>query len=275
MAVTNSILTNPGSYAALRKLDLINRQADAAQNRVSTGLKVSNAVDDASNFAIAQGIRGEIKAISSVNQGLRAALGVIKVSIAAATGVSDTLALMREKTVQGRNEGLTAQQRTIVASDFIQLRDQFDRLVSNATFNGRNIIVNGSSSMTVLTNIDGDSFTIDNYQISAINLQFGLADANLDNVANSIATDGYVVEALDTVGNALAGLAASARYIESQISFNESVSDATEEGLGNIVDADLARGAAEVTALQVQQQLSIQTLGIANQRPNALLSLFS
>ncbi|WP_420404600.1 flagellin [Nisaea sp.] len=94
-------------------------------------------------------------------------------------------------------------------------------------------------------------------------------------VTHSITTDVYVVEALDTVGNVLAGLAASARYIESQISFNESVSNATEEGLGNIVDADLARGAAEVTALQVQQQLAIQTLGIANQRPNALLSLFS
>ncbi|MBO6560139.1 MAG: hypothetical protein JJ959_06355 [Nisaea sp.] len=69
-------------------------------------------------------------------------------------------------------------------------------------------------------------------------------------------------------------LAAEVRALDLQTSFLESLSDATEEGLGNIVDADLARESATLTAVQVQQQLSTQTLGIANQRPQTLLGLF-
>ena len=69
MAVQNSINTNPGVFVALRTLNSVNRNLDVAQNRVSTGLKVSGALDDASNFAIAQGNRGELKAIGAVTQG--------------------------------------------------------------------------------------------------------------------------------------------------------------------------------------------------------------
>src|SRR3546814_11799103 len=74
-----------------------------------------------------------------------------------------------------------------------------------------------------------------------------------------------------TVNSALGSLGAEVRALELQTSFLEQISDATEEGLGNIVDADLARESAKLSAYQVQQQLSIQTLGIANQRPQTLL----
>lgn len=271
----NSIITNAGAFTALRNLNAVNREADSIQNQVSTGLRVTGAIDDASNFAIAQGVRGEIKAYLAVNQGLRAALGVVKVGIAAATAVSEILTDMRAKSVAGRNAGLTDQQRAIIADDFIQLRDQFDNLVSDAVFNGKNLIDAASTRLTVLSNIEGASLTIDNYQLSAISLQFGSADANLDTLTNAEAADRYVVEALQTVGEALGGLGASARVIESQIVFNEALMDATEEGLGNIVDADMGRSAALLTAVQVRQQLSVQTLGIASQQPQALLGLFS
>src|SRR3546814_17863342 len=71
MAVQNSINTNVGSFVALCNLNSINRKLDVTQNRVSTGLKVAGALDDASNFSIAQGIRGELKAIGAVPQGQR------------------------------------------------------------------------------------------------------------------------------------------------------------------------------------------------------------
>ena len=77
-----------------------------------------------------------------------------------------------------------------------------------------------------------------------------------------------------TVNTALGSLGAEVRALELQTTFLEQISDATDEGLGNIVDADLARESAKLTALQVQQQLSVQTLGIANQRPQSLLGLF-
>ena len=263
------------AFSALHSLNLINRATDAVQRQVSTGLRVSGALEDASNFAIAQGIRSEIEAYHAVNQGLRTALGLVKVSIAGATVLSDLLTDMREKSIAGRNPGLTDQQRQILTNDFHDLRDQFDQLVIDASFNGTNLINTVSTPITVLTNIQGGSYTIESYRLQAVDLEFGRPDANLDDLVNAEAADGYVVNAIETVGIALGGLGASARFIESQISFNESLRDAAEVGLGNIVDADLARASADLTAQQVRQQLSIQTLGIANQRPSALLALFA
>ena len=274
MTVQNSVLTHTSAVLALRTLKSINTESDALQKHLSTGLRISGATDSASNYAIAQGLRSELAAFDAVNQGLRAVIGLTKVSMAAATSVSNTLKDMRAKAVEGRNEGLTDQQRIIVAADFIGMRDQLDDMVVNqASFNGRNILQDGSSSVNVLINLQGDSYTIDNYEIQAINLQLGLPDANLDSVANATAAETYVVEAMGTVSDALAGLGASTRFLEQQISFNESLTDATAEGLGNIVDADLARDSARFNALKVRNELSIQVVNIANQRPNVLLDL--
>ncbi|WPZ34216.1 flagellin [Thalassobaculum sp. OXR-137] len=275
MAVKNSIRTNVSAFSALHTLNLINRTTEAVQRQVSTGLRVSGALEDASNFAIAQGIRAEIEAYHAVNQGLRTALGLVKVGIAGATVLSDLLTDMREKSIAGRNPGLTDQQRQILTNDFHDLRDQFDQLVIDASFNGTNLINTVSTPITVLTNIQGGTYMIDSYRLQAVDLEFGRPDANLDDLVNAEAADGYVVDAIQTVGIALGGLGASARFIETQIGFNESLQDAAEVGLGNIVDADLARASAELTAQQVRQQLSIETVGIANRRPGALLALFA
>ena len=76
------------------------------------------------------------------------------------------------------------------------------------------------------------------------------------------------------VNTALGSLGAEARALELQTSFLSEITDATEEGLGNIVDAEMARESARLTALQVRQQLGTQVLSIANQSPQILLSLF-
>src|SRR3546814_11039482 len=111
MAVQNSINTNVGSFVALRNLNSINRKLDVTQNRVSTGLKVAGALDDASNFSIAQGIRGELKAIGAVTQGLNNAKGIGKVAIAGATGITDLLQTVRPKLTELSHEGIPTEQR--------------------------------------------------------------------------------------------------------------------------------------------------------------------
>jgi flagellin len=112
MAVQNSILTNPSSFTALRTLNSINRQLDTTQNRVSTGLKVTGALDNASSFAIAQGIRGELKAIDAVTQGLNNSKGIGNVGIAGTTGISNLLTDIRAKLTELSNEGITTAHTT-------------------------------------------------------------------------------------------------------------------------------------------------------------------
>ena len=274
MAIQNSVLTNPSSFVALRTLNGINRSLDVTQNRVSTGLKVAGALDDASNFAISQGIRAELKAIDAVTQGLNNAKGIGNVAIAGVTGISNLLADVRGKLTELANEGITTTQRQILSNDFDELLSQAANFIANANFNGVNLIQSGAGSVNTLSNLAGGLLTLTAQ--SAVNTQVGSlagGDVTSATAAQSVIANQY--SNLESVVNtALGSLGAEVRALNLQTTFLEEIRDATDEGLGNIVDADLARESARLTSLQVQQQLSTQTLGIANQRPQTLLGLF-
>ncbi len=282
MAIQNSINTNPGVFVALRTLNSVNRNLDTTQNRVSTGLKVAGALDDASNFAIAQGIRGELKAIGAVTQGLNNAKGIGKVALAGVTGLSNLLSNVRSKLTELSNEGITTQQRDILTNDFNALISQANNFLDNAVFNGVNLLDTAavSTNVNTLSNLNGGTLTLtaQDLRTTVGDLQ-GLTptDAATAQDALSNTASGGTAEFTNlesVINTALGSLGAEVRALELQTQFLEQISDATEEGLGNIVDADLARESARLTSLQVQQQLSTQTLGIANQRPQSLLGLF-
>jgi flagellin len=274
MAIQNSVLTNPSSFVALRTLNGINRSLDVTQNRVSTGLKVAGALDDASNFAISQGIRAELKAIDAVTQGLNNAKGIGNVAIAGVTGISNLLSDVRGKLTELANEGITSTQRQILTNDFNELLSQAANFIANANFNGVNLIESGAGSVNTLSNLAGGLLTLTAQ--SVVNTQVGsLAGVTMTSATNAQSVIANQYANLESVVNtALGSLGAEVRALNLQTSFLEEIRDATDEGLGNIVDADLARESARLTSLQVQQQLSTQTLGIANQRPQTLLGLF-
>jgi len=274
MAIQNSVLTNPSSFIALRTLNGINRNLDVTQNRVSTGLKVAGALDDASNFAIAQGIRAELKAIDAVTQGLNNAKGIGNVAIAGVTGISNLLSDVRGKLTELANEGITTVQRQILRNDFNELISQAANFIANASFNGVNLIESGATTVNTLSNLAGGLLTLTAQ--SAINTQVNtIATAALSSATNAQSVIANEFSNLESVVNtALGSLGAEVRALNLQTSFLEEIRDATDEGLGNIVDADMARESARLTSLQVQQQLSTQTLSIANQRPQTLLGLF-
>lgn len=270
----NSIVTNASSFVALRNLNNINAAMQTTQNRVSTGLRVSNAIDDSSSFAIAQGIRTELKAYSAVSQGLNNTKGIGKVALAGTTGVSNLLGDIRAKMTELANEGITAAQRTILSSDFNKLMSQAGNFIANADFNGVNVLETAQTSISTLSNLNGGSLTLNKQDLqTTAEALAAISVATGATITSAAITTEFT--ALETaVNTALGGLGADVRALNLQTDFLSDISSATEEGLGNIVDADMARESARMTALQVQQQLSVQTLGIINQAPNSLLGLF-
>jgi len=274
MAIQNSINTNPSAFTALRTLNSINRNLDTTQNRVSTGLKVGGALDNASTFAIAQGIRAELSGIDAVTQGLNTAKGIGSVAIAGVTGISNLLTDVRGKLTELANEGITSAQRSILTEDFNALLSQAGNFIANASFNGVNLIESGAGSVNTLSNLAGGTLSLTAQ--SVVNTQVGsLAGVTISTATNAQSVIANQYANLESVVNtALGSLGAEVRALNLQTQFLEEIRDATDEGLGNLVDADLARESARLTSLQVQQQLSTQTLGIANQRPQSLLGLF-
>ena len=271
--MSNSINTNVAAFVALQNLNSVNSNLGVTQNRVSTGLKVANAVDDASSFAIAQGIRGSLKAYGAVSQGIANARGVATVALAGANAISDLLGDIQAKITQGENAGNSTAQQSILNADFQNLISQINTFINNATYNGRNVLSFGATSINVIANIDGSTLTLrSNSAFSVSSILVGAQ--NLSSTVQAAQALSALLIAQGTIANVLGNLGADTKSINFQDSFISQLSDATNVGLGSIVDADLARESSRLQALQVQQQLSIQTLNIANQRPNSLLSLF-
>ena len=273
MPIQNSINTNIGAFVALQNLNSINSRLDTVQNRVSTGYKVANAVDDASSFAIAQGVRGNLKAYEAVSQGLANGRGVVAVTLAGATAISDMLGDIQKKITEGSNAGNSTEQQSILNSDFANLVTQINTFITNATYNGRNLLSSFSTSINVLANIDCTTLTVRS------NSAFSAASVNLgsQNISSTVAATkalSALFQATASINTVLGNLGADSRSLSFQETFISKLSDASAEGLGSIVDADLAKESSKLQALQVQQQLSVQTLNIANQKSSSLLSLF-
>ena len=273
MPIQNSINTNIGAFVALQNLNSVNSRLDSTQNRVSTGLKVNNAVEDASSFAIAQGIRGNLKAYDAVSQGLANGRGVATVTLAGATAISDLLGDIQKKITEGQNAGNTTEQQSILNSDFTNLVAQINTFITNATYNGRNLLSASSTSLNVIGNVDGTTLTIrSNSSFSLKSTDLGAQALTSTNAAQKALSS--LFQATAAINQVLGNLGADTRTLNFQETFISKLVDATSEGLGSIVDADLAKESSRLTALQVQQQLSVQTLNIANQKPQGLLSLF-
>ena len=281
--MSNSIVTNPEAFVALRNLERTNEKLSKTQERLSTGLKVTSATDDASNFAIAQGVRGDVRALGAITQGLNNSKGIGEIALAGVTAISDLLQDIRQKLTELANGGLTTAQRVIVKADFDKLMSQAYGFVSNSNFNGRNLLISNASNVNTISNLNGTNLTLtarSGASSGVTHLIRSLAAATLGTTgaaSDSVNAQSVIVaqyNALETeINTSLGALGAEIRALKFQTDFLTTVNDSTEIGLGNIVDADLARESAELTALQVRQQLGVQVLGIANQQPQILLNL--
>ena len=274
MSINNSVFTNASAFTALRSLNKINQRLDTTQGRVSTGLKVASSLDDASAFAVAQGIRGEIRALDSVIQGLNNSKAVGKVAVAGATAVSNLLIDIRQKLTELANSSISASQRTIIQNDFAELVSQAANFVANATYNGFELLTSDAGSVNTLANLGGGQLAL-TAQPNVKLLINSLAAGTTATAVNAQSVISIQFTNLQTaVASALGTIGAEVRALEQQTGFLEELRDTTQIGLGNIVDADLARESAKLTSQQIQQELSVQTLSIANTRPNTILSLF-
>ncbi|HCI47474.1 MAG TPA: flagellin, partial [Rhodospirillaceae bacterium] len=140
MSLQNSINTNVGAMVALKNLSAIGRDLSSVQNRVSTGLRISSAKDDASAFSVAQGIRGQLKGYEAVKSSLAGSKGIISVASTAATSVSSLMGDIRSKLSQLADESLSGDQREIYTGDLRAQVDQLRSFLEGAEYNGRNIL---------------------------------------------------------------------------------------------------------------------------------------
>jgi flagellin len=187
---------------------------------------------------------------------------------------------MKEKTLAASDSSLDTASRTALNEDFMALRDQIAKSVSNATFNGVNMISSGGTTIAALANDDGSSkITVQAQDLSLGGTIMGgggglVATSSIGtqtSASNMIATIGT---AIGSVSTALSKLGTGSKSLQAHLTFIGKLQDSIDAGVGNLVDADLAKESARLTSLQTKQQLGVQALSIANSSSSGLLSLF-
>jgi flagellin len=272
-----SVNTNAGALIALENLNNTSQQLEQAQNIVSTGLQVANAKDNGAIWAIAQNERATISCLDAVKSSLQTGQSIIDVANSAGTTVSNLLTQMEQKALAASDQSLDTASRQSLNADFVALRNQIGSTVANADFNGVNLLDGSQTQITSLANAQGTSVLT----TIAQNLSLGgsivtlSATATISASASGAATVLTTVEAsLANVDNALAQLGTSSKALDTHLNFVSNLQDTLTTGVGNLVNADLAKESATLQALQTKQQLGIQALSIANSASSALLGLF-
>lgn len=271
-----SVNTNVGAMVALQNLNATNAQLATTQNRINTGKTVANAKDNGAIWAIAQGQRAEIGALNAVKQSLDRGVAAVDVALAAGETVSDLLLQMKEKALAATDASLTTSARSALNEDFKALRDQIASVTGNAEFNGINLLETGATGFQALANANGTSTLTVGAEVMALgSTTVSVATTqSIETLTKATASLTAVSNSIDAVSGALARLGTKSKALTTHITFVGKLSDALESGVGNLVDADLAKESAKLQALQTKQQLGVQALGIANQTPQLVLSLF-
>lgn len=271
-----SVNTNYGAMVALQQLNKTNMALTETQGRINTGLKVSSAKDNGAIYAIAQGMRADVKGYGVVEDSLNRANSTVDVAIAAGGAISDLLIDMKEKALAASDTSLTATQRAAFNEDFKALRDQISTIVSNAEFNGVNLINGSTAQITAFANADGTSdITVLDENLSLSGAIVTLTStASLGTATISSGLIGTIETSLSNLNQALARLGTASKALTIHSEFVTKLRDTLESGIGNLVDADLAKESAKLQSLQTKQQLGVQALSIANQSPQIINQLF-
>jgi flagellin len=274
--IMNSVNTNNSALIALQNLNATNRELNTTQNRINTGLKVASAKDDGATWAIAQGQRATIGSLDSVKDSLNRVSSIIDVSVSAGEQVSDLLTQMKQKALAAADTSLDTTARNALNESFKALRDQITKVVANADFNGSNLLNTGAVALAGLANASGSSRLTVQAQIMSLggSIVTVAAAASFSSAATASALIASVDASITNVSAALAKLGTSSKAFEMHSTFVSKLQDSLNTGVGNLVDADLAKESAKLQALQTKQQLGIQALSIANQTPQTILSLF-
>jgi flagellin len=271
-----SVHTNAAALVALQNLNKTTEDLQQVQDRINTGLQIATAKDNAAVWAIAQGQRADIGSLGAVKMSLDRATSIADVASTAGQTISDLLVQMKAKVTAAMDPSIDTASRNALDSDFKSILRQITQVVQNANFDGANLLDGSVSQIKFIANAQANGFIT----LSSQNLTLGgsiitvPSTASLTTVTFATAVLALLTTSISNTNQALGNLGSQSKQIANHADFVSKLTDQLTTGVGNLVDADLAKESARLQALQVQQQLGTQALSIANAAPQVILSLF-
>ncbi len=301
----SSLLTNSSAMTALQTLRNVSSQLATTQNRISTGMRVSTASDNAAYWSIATSMRSDNAALSAVSNSLGLSAATVDTEYTALTSVigdkDSGLTKLQALLVEAKTAGID---RTKIQADITQIQQDMKLKANSATFNGINWLSTTATTPTTFNLVSsysrvGGTPTIGSITVTTANYslytstQTGILDtaasttspsintmsisALTDSAADQTTLDGYIAQVtagINSVASAAANLGAVKNRLATNTEFVKTLMDSVDRGVGQLVDADMNAESTRLQALQTQQQLGVQALSIANQNSQSILSLF-
>lgn len=280
-----SVLTNSSSMAALQTLRSIDSQMSTTQSRISSGMKVGSASDNAAYWSISTTMKTESSSLSVVDEALGMASSLADVANTGTKALIDLMGKVRDRVVAA---GESTNDKDKIQTELAQLYTQMTNTVDAASFNGQNWLkatdkagADLGASTKVLSGVTAGALNFIDVSLEAgtTNTSEVVATVTgLDRSALDTANLGATLTAVDTAIKNLTSLGATFGAASSRIGiqkdFINNLTAAIDRGVGSLVDADMNEESTRLKALQTQQQLAVQSLSIANSKTDTILQLF-
>ncbi len=274
------INTNLASLNTQRNLSASQSALNTSLQRLSSGLRVNSAKDDAAGLAIAERMNSQVKGMNVAIRNANDAISLSQTAEGALGKISDNLQRMRELAVQSANGTNGTSDRNTLDQEFQALADEVDRVIASTKFNGINLF--GSAAATGFTFQVGADTTAgqDTITITGSNLSTDTtitavtgAAADIKTAANATTAMGNLTTAIDTISSARATYGAAQNRFEAVISNLQIAAENQSASRSRIIDADFAAETANLTRGQILQQAGTAMLAQANSLPSGVLAL--
>jgi flagellin len=261
-----SISSNVSALLAQRFLRTNASETAETQARTASGERVQ-ATQDAASFAVAASARGDVKAFAAAASAMQGATAAGMVAVSAGETIVGRLGDVRAKLAQLADESLAPKSRAALNAELAAIVGGINEQLAGATFNGINLLSGAGADKAIPGGRDGSPATLRDNDVRPLSLGpvGGVADA-----AGALLRVDAFRQSLD---GALRNLGGDLSQLRARAEVAQQTGEANSFGLGALVNVDLARESASLASLQVRQQLSGTSMGIANQTPSALLSL--
>lgn len=265
--------TNVASMNAQR--NLFNSSEGLARNysRLSSGLRIAVAADDAAGLGISERMRSDIRSYAVASRNAQDGISLVQTAEGSLNEVSDILGRMRELSMQSANGTLSDDDRTVLDGEFQQLVEEIDRIALTTSFNGVDLLNGENTGIAIQVGIDGgtsDVITLTPTDVSTSVLMIAGSISSIDLATGMLSS---IDNAIDEVNGARGALGAQQNRLDSTLRSLANVRENTSAAESRIRDVDVALETADLTRNSILQQASTAILSQANQQPQLALSL--
>jgi flagellin len=279
MASPLAVNTNVGSLNAQRNLSTTGRAVNKSIERLSSGLKINSASDDAAGIAVAEGLRAQIGGFQQASENANDAVALLATAEGSYNAISDIMVRMRELAVQSSTDTLTDKERAYIDTEYQDLSAEITRISDVTEYNGINLLDgtsgDGSGAMvfqvgTRNTVNDQIGITLKDQDAAAL----ALDTTGVDNLANSQAAITAIDTAIDQLATDRATLGSTSNELTLAVDNLANTIENLSSARSQIEDADIAAESAEFTKNNVLMQAGVSMLSQANSTPQMGLRFF-